>query len=183
MRNLAWLLLLLPAFASAQLPRFPEDWYGDWKGRLVIWQASAPRDTLGISLRIAPSDTPEVWNWTLTYHLDTADDVRAYRLIVKDRARGHYAIDEQNSIILDTYQFGNLISSQFSVQGTMIVVNERLEGDQMLFEIFSSSLNRPFESGQEVKDFGPVLAYPVSGYHRAVLTRADQPAGKRKRSR
>ena len=104
-----------------------------------------------MSLTISPNDSS--WDYTLIYDRPNAEqlDQRNYTLIVVDESKGHYAIDEHNSILLDGYLYGNCFYSPFGGMNTELVMRVCREGPQELsYEITSAHAEPTRVSGGEV---------------------------------
>jgi hypothetical protein len=164
-------LLLCFSFVSAQTPvnTFPQSWYGDWAGRLDIYNQSGKRMEVGMELKIAPTDSADRWQWTLIYSQDTTRDERQYELVAIDAAKGHYQIDEKNSILLDSYLIGNVLTSRFSVSNSLLLTNYTLHADHLEFEIFVGGKEEARETGKDVEY--EIFSYPMGTMQRAMLYR------------
>ncbi|MEZ4829695.1 MAG: hypothetical protein R3C61_25935 [Bacteroidia bacterium] len=170
-----WLLLLLihtgVLYAQDSLMAdFPRQWEGEWAGELEIFSGKGKVQTLPMKLLIRPDEKNEVWKWTIVYQTDTPD-VREYELIVSDREKGHFIIDEKNSILLDGWLLGNVLSCRFSVGKSLLLVNYAFERDFIRFDIFAGNKSEPRLTGAEVEDVGEIYNYPVTTMQRAVLRR------------
>jgi len=101
-------------------------------------------------------------------------DQRNYQLIVVDRSKYHLAIDEQNSIILDTYFNDNCLYTRFGGMGSdlqtrICMINQTLE-----YEI-TSNYSEPIRiSGNQVieNDTMPeITSYDLYHIMKATLTK------------
>jgi hypothetical protein len=119
----------VPTPAAAASPAFPAAWIGHWKGDATSDTGVGEPMRFTMELKIAATDQPNRFQWTVIYDGSTGRQVRAYELVVKDAARGEYAIDEKNSIVLDARLLNGTLYSHFLVEGTRIATRERLEGD------------------------------------------------------
>ena len=117
----------LIGYSNAQLPiekinksvsnqaNFPNIWSGTYQGTLDIYTDKGLQQSVAMELEIAGR--------------------RSYELITIDSEKGHYQIDEKNSIILDAYLRGNIFVSRFSVMGNLLdCTYEKLE-DEIIFTI------------------------------------------------
>lgn len=144
---------------------FPKNWIGNWKGDLKI--DNLEKDTIiniPMELNIAPTKTSGKWYWQLVYNGSPRD----YELIAFQTANGHFKMDEKNTILLDQQLFDNVFISRYDVAGNLLMVTNRLVGEQILFEvIFSRKDSINITGGQgEVPE---VKSYPITVYQRAVL--------------
>ena len=163
-----------PEGPGATPPSFPGDWIGSWEGAV---HTAAPGGALTPRFQmkriVAATEDPGVYTWTTIYSGDAGDQTRNYLLIERDAASGQYAIDEQNGIVLDATLLGDSLYSWFEVQGTRLLVRERLQAGPdgapgWSFEILTSG----GESGQ-TGDQIAVEVLPVTGLQRAWLRRVD----------
>ncbi|MDX1906733.1 MAG: hypothetical protein SF053_06835 [Bacteroidia bacterium] len=163
--------LLFPVHLLGQTPAFPASWAGNWAGDLLIYTHTGIVQTVPMELRIQPLDSAGCWTWTLVYQVDSPD-IRQYLLVPKDTARGIYAIDERDSIVLDAYVFGDFLLSTFSVEKTLLQVSYQLDRKRIIFEITSGPIDQGVVTGQAVAaENGLIMTYPVRGYQRAILKR------------
>jgi hypothetical protein len=181
------LIFLLPVFAAAQttvqrpkLKRvttspdttiiFPGAFTGNWKGTLQWMVNGKPTQTFTMQLRILPTDSAHQYTWQIIYG-DDAKDNRPYILKPMDTAKGHWIIDENDGIILDSYVHGNSIHGAFTVQGNTIVDNYKVEDDRMYVEFFSIKLGDKKQSGKGTAATPFVDSYTISSYQTGVLLR------------
>ncbi len=121
-----------------------------------------------MELYIKTTDDPQRYVWTLIYSPAGRLDVRGYELVIKDPDRGHYQIDEKDSIILDCYLIGDTLYSQFSIEGTLLTITYRKVGDELHFDLLSANLGAPIESGGQ-DDVPTVKSYTVQVAQHAAL--------------
>jgi len=148
---------------------FPYDWEGDWKGEL-LWYTEAGKEPkkLNMELRIHRQDT--AWTWQLIYG-SPSEDNRPYTLFARDTAKGHWAINEHNGIILDQFLLAGRLSGAFTVGATTILNTYQLQGDSLLIE-FNSLQAKPLSiSGKGTEDSPAVESYKIKGYQKAILYR------------
>ena len=144
---------------------FPKSWIGSWKGELVI--DNTDKDTtmqIPMELNIAPSQKSGRWKWQLVYNGSPRD----YELVAFKTEEGHFKMDEQNTIILDQQLFGNTFLSRYDVAGNLILVSNKLLGNEMLFEVIFSRSDTVNITGGE-GEVPQVKSYPISVYQRAIL--------------
>jgi photosystem II stability/assembly factor-like uncharacterized protein len=79
-----------------------------------------------MELIIAPTDAADRWRWTIVYDGAAGRQERPYELLVRDAEKGRFAIDEKNSIVLETAFLDGGHYGQFVVQGNRITTFERL---------------------------------------------------------
>lgn len=162
-------------YSFAQPSSFPSSFVGDWKGTLT-WNrpGKAPQEFL-MRLNIQPLDSSR-YTWQIIYGNDDPSttqkvDDRPYLLVPVDTAKGHWQIDERNTIVLDGYFIGNSFTSVFSVSGSTIVNKYEIkdEGLQVTFTTYASkSINTTGGTSNEIP---PVASYKVIGLQQGLLKR------------
>lgn len=163
----------LPVIADAEV--FPLNWVGIWRGELDIYTPKGKQQSVPMQLHILPTEDKDRFTWSVIYgDPEVAGAKRPYDLLVKDRAAGHYAVDEHNSIVLDAYLIEGKLFSRFEVMGSLLLAtNEVVEG-KMIYEIISGGLDPVAVTGGtqvEGEDMPPVSSYHVVVRQRAVLVR------------
>ena len=149
---------------------FPKCFIGNWKGKLQWMIAGKPTQTFTMQLRIQSTDAANQFTWQIIYGDDNKDN-RPYILKPLDTAKGHWIIDENNGIVLDSYVHGNTVHGAFTVQGNTIVDNYTIENGKMKVEFFSIKLGDKKQSGKGTEESPFVDSYRISSYQIGVLTR------------
>ncbi len=175
MKNLPILLFLLsPFFLASQNGGFPDEYLGKWAGTLRIFNGEGLAQELPMQLHILPTDSTERYTFTLIYGVDTIAGKRPYELVVLDREKGLYLIDEKNSIQMEAYYIGGKLWQNFEVQGTVLYTVLWREGDALVWELSVVSSTPVRTSGgrlHEGEEIPEVKAFPVNGVQRARLAR------------
>jgi hypothetical protein len=152
---------------------FPKSFIGNWKGKLQWMVAGKPTQTFTMQLRIQPTDSVNQFTWQIIYGDPSTplriQDNRPYILKPVDTAKGHWIIDENNGIVLDSYVHGNAVHGAFTVQGNTIVDNYTIENGKMKVEFFSIKLGDKKQSGQGTEETPFVDSYKISSYQTGVL--------------
>lgn len=171
-RPFLWLVLVLwfggITAQDSLMTDFPQKWVGNWSGELEIYAAKGKVQTLPMELHILPADSAGVWKWTIIYQVEKPD-VREYEMVLVDREKGHFLIDEKNSIKLDAWLLGNVLSCRFSVDNSLLLVNYTFESEHIRFEVFAGSKAHPQLTGEDAEDVNEILNYPVTNMQRAIL--------------
>jgi hypothetical protein len=160
MRRLIVLLLVLTGTLHAQT--FPDSYIGYWRGDLQIYKGSKVLQTVKFGLEVFPADSGR-YDWIITYG-DSGQDRRSYVLVPIDIAKGHWAIDEDNGIVIDMYVTGNKVTSLFSVMGNMIQISYWREGDELVMELFSYPEKEESKTGKGTEESPDVKVWKFSGY-------------------
>lgn len=108
---------------------FPHSWFGRWKGEARSGSGGTDDQRFTMELIVGPADSPDRFRWTTIYEGAMGRQERAYELVAKDAATGHYAIDERNGIVLEARLLDGGLYTSFVVQGTRVTTRERLEGE------------------------------------------------------
>lgn len=149
-------------------------WLGTWSGTATNHRPDGSSFDFPMTLTIAPiNGTPDRYTWTVTYGDGERQQVRAYELVVIDAASGRYAIDEKNSIVLDTVLLDGALYSQFEVEGVRLTTINRLgpDPDEMTCEILTTPAEPTTITGN-TGTVPPVGLFSPRSLQRAVLTRS-----------
>ena len=159
-----FLLLCFQGYSQNQEPL--KQWLGIWKGNLSILTPEGKKQEIPMELHILPTDTTGKYTWKIIYDKSP----RNYTLIARDTAKGLYVIDENNGIILENRLFGNTFFSCFEVMENLLACTYRLEGKQIIFEIFSMSKKKAKKTGNlPEKEIPEVIDYPSQTMQKATL--------------
>ena len=176
-RNLSLLLLIFCAKATTHAQEsqtFPASWTGVWSGDLLIHNAKGIAQTVPMEVTIRPVPGSTNYDWITVYNKDTLAGKRPYTLLVKDAEAGHYAIDENNNIVLDAYLLGGKLFNSFEVQGQLLVCTYEMQGEDLVFEVIAGPAE-PISTtgGDEVGEekIPEVKSFKVNVMQRAVLKR------------
>jgi hypothetical protein len=165
--------LFAVATALAQAPTFPADWQGHWRGKLDIYKTSGVASQFPMQLIISSLDSAR-YRFALIYGEGEKVDERPYELLVIDPVKGHYRVDEKNSILIDARRFGPRLITWFGVGPSVLVVTYEKVGDTIVFEVISTGDKASTTSGgqsHQGQDIPAVNSYLANGYQRAVLRR------------
>jgi hypothetical protein len=166
-------LVIFSAAGAGQSAAFPENWTGNWKGELqwYITGTTEPRK-VNMELRIQPTDSIHTWSWQIIYGSEKEDN-RPYKLIRKDSAGIHWAIDELNGIVLDQFWVGNKFCGAFTVQNATIVNNYWLEEGKLMIEFFNVGAKPLVTTGNGTEESPRVDSYRIGSYQKAVLSKVN----------
>jgi hypothetical protein len=149
---------------------FPASWVGKWKGTLTWYQGQQQRQDVPMELHILPGDSTDHYNWHIIYGTNQQDK-RAYMLKPFNKQRGHWLIDELNSIVLDHFLIGDRLCATFSVGGNTILNNFQVRGDSMMVE-FYNYLEKPIViTGGGDTTIPKVKTYGIRSHQFGVLHR------------
>lgn len=150
---------------------FPESWEGNYKGELQIFGVDSVKMKLTMQLDIQKK-TDSIFQWKMTYNFKGKEDIRDYELRAFDKEKGHFIIDELNTIIIDGYYKSGIFTSLFEVIDSFIVSTYTKENDTIIFEIISAVGKNARVSGNQSfngEDIPEVKAFIVNGRQKAVL--------------
>lgn len=140
---------------------FPDTFVGSWTGELEVSTLPKP---VGMTLDVRQIPGTPRYTWTMRYEGQPA---RPYELVPVDPARGQWAIDEKNGIVLDSFVAGGKLLSQFDVATNRVTSRYELTPDGQLELEMSMFSRQPLAStGHGVETFKLV------NFQRAVLHRA-----------
>lgn len=144
------------------------DLVGTWQGSLEIIQpgGASPMEVL-MKLNIAPIKGTDGYSYQLIY---PGQPPRNYKLLPVNAAKGHWQIDEQNGIKLDAFWNGSGFTSCFTVQGSMLITSEKIQGDKLVWEC-SSFESKVLSNTGGVDGVPPVTTQRLLSSQRAVMSR------------
>lgn len=155
---------------------FPRSWIGNYKGSLEIYGIDSVKMKANMELKIAATANDSIYDWHISYELNGKKDLRNYSLRLVDKKKGHYCIDEKNSIVLDSFLYNrDNLSSVFSVENNMIMVKYSFESDHIIFELWSVDQQKKNMTGKGVFDGNvvpEVSSYTINGQQRAILKKS-----------
>lgn len=155
---------------------FPDSWIGNYKGSLEIYGIDSVKMKANMELKISATANDSIYEWYISYESNGKEDLRNYSLRLVDKKKGHYCIDEKNSIVLDSFLYNrNNLSSVFSVENNMIMVKYSFESDHIIFELWSVDQKKKSITGKGVFDGNAVpevSSYMINGQQRAILKKS-----------
>ncbi|MCI4668893.1 MAG: hypothetical protein MRZ79_12220 [Bacteroidia bacterium] len=167
------LLILCTSIHHMHGQTFPESWQGKWTGTLNIWGNNQIVDSFPMSLEISPTDSN--WNYIITYQKDSLNpDRRPYSILSVNDSLGHYAIDEHNNILLDTYLNGNCLYTHFGGMGFNLASTICMEDEFLEYEITQAPTPPYRTSGDTIivtDTIPPIQSFEVMMVLRAKLQR------------
>ena len=154
---------------------FPAAWVGRWEGEVVtVSPPDSVRSRVPVVRDIAPEPQGGGWTWRTVFNGDTVNGVRPYRLVVRDAARGRYAVDEGNGLELEATWVAGTLISVFQVGGRVLESREEVRGDTLVQDLVWWSAvpsGRMRGAGANAEQGMEVLAYQVEGRQRMVMRR------------
>ena len=162
--------LLVFNYAKSQT-QFPANWIGNYKGELHIYTVDSIAMRVDMKLAIAPTENDSIFQWKMTYIFNGNEDVRDYQLKLVDASKGHYMVDENNSILIDAYYRNGVLTSFFEVEKSFIISEYKKVGEEIHFDIISAKNSPNLSGNQQVngETIPEVLSFPVNGRQEAVL--------------
>jgi len=174
----ACLVFVFLSFNGFSQESFPASWEGNYKGELQIYgvDSIAMRVTMKLDIE---KKTDSIYQWKITYDLKGKEDIRDYELKLVDAKKGHYIIDEKNTIAIDSYFKTGIFTSFFKVMDSFIVSTYTKKEDSIIFEIISVDGKNSISTGNsefEGKIIPEVNSYLVNGRQKAILIKQLLPS-------
>ncbi len=160
-----------PEAVEKAAAKFPDDWVGDWEGRVAARFPGGRSNEFAMRLEVHPTESADRFAWRIIYGEGEQRQVRDYELVVVDADKGHYRVDEKNSIVIDSYYIADALHCAFKVNDALITLTYTMHGDDLVFSLISCNVGSPIQSGAE-GDIPEVLTYPVQVSQLAVLKKA-----------
>jgi hypothetical protein len=109
-------------------------WVGDCE--ILVPGQEEPVLTVEMERITEPTGTPGEYTWTIIYRGPDFEQVRPYTILADPATPGRYVVDEHNGILLPSYLVnGNILVSEFEVQGIRLMTREVFNGKKYDFEI------------------------------------------------
>ena len=159
-----------PATQPAAPDAFPNTWLGTWRGPCTFTSADGAQRAFEMELRIAPTDNPLRYTWTIVYSENDQRQERPYELVVIDAAAGKFLIDEHNSIEIDSWLLDGALYSQFAVGKVLVTASYRLTDSRIQVELITSDPQQLRPTGG-VRGVPQVRVYSMKGIQRATLAK------------
>jgi hypothetical protein len=150
---------------------FPSSWEGNYKGELQIFGVDSVRMKVAMKLDIAKK-TDTIYQWKITYDYKGKEDIRDYELVLVDKTKGMYKIDEQNSILIDSYYKSGIFTSFFEVMDSFIIATYTKHNEDIIFEIIAANGKKSTITGNtkfKDEEIPEVKSYLVNGRQKALL--------------
>jgi hypothetical protein len=170
------LISVKPSFSIAQQIEkdgFPVGWTGKWKGEMVWYQGKIKQQTIPMQLHVSVTDSTDQYTWRLIYGENEKDN-RPYTIKPFDKTKGHWLVDEHNSIVLDLFQIGDRLCGSFTVEGNTIVNNYWLTGDSLQVEFYNIQEKPIAITGGGDSTIPKIKSYGIRSYQRAILRRINK---------
>ena len=152
---------------------FPIDWVGVYQGELKVYDAIGQQSKIAMKLTIQQPDATGMYPWIVQYG---EKDLRYYGLEAIDATKGHYAIDEYNSIKLDAYLRGNNFISAFEVQGNTLLFQYTKTAIGIDIQVSINKVEPQSESGGEIigKNKIPIVkSFELKSFQKATLLKIE----------
>lgn len=170
--QLAFISLSLICISNiGRAQQFPNDWIGNWKGDLEIYNSMKTEPVMHAQMELeikAVNDS--TWNWNIQYITGEKVDLRSYSLQSTENPQ-KWLIDEKNGIILNQTLIGKRLTSAFSLDKTQLISTYWMENETLHFEIIVSHLDPESYTGEGNDNSPKVGNHPVNSYQHTVLKR------------
>lgn len=123
-----------PPLGMPRLASAAERFYGHWTGQCRLAPDYQGVSQFPMSLTVDTGSKPGHHQWRIVYETSgaLAGTVRDYELVTVDAAKGHYAVDEKNGLMLDAYLADDVLHAPFLIGNAMIVATYTLAGDTLV---------------------------------------------------
>ncbi len=147
---------------------FPDSYFGIYTGTLSI-NTEKGSTQVPMEFHLKATDSIGKYQYILVYGENETRQVREYTLVEKNKKNGHYQIDENNGIILDTKWLNNKLYCLFEVNKNILTSFLIFHDDYIDFEIvFSNTENKNISGGTE-EEIPEVFSYPITVVQTASL--------------
>ncbi|CAH9061493.1 hypothetical protein PSECIP111951_02501 [Pseudoalteromonas holothuriae] len=130
----------------------PQGWQGYYKGECeLITPKRGSFNRFAMALEVTDVNDQKA-DWVITYGEGKMQQVRNYTLQSIDKSLGHYAIDENNGIVIDQYLVGNEFMSLFEI------------GSSKIQATYTLDTNGTLDVSMETFTFDPIREKKVGPY-------------------
>ena len=148
----------------------PKQWNGVWKGTCTTTYRDGRKLDFGLELYVAPIEGREASTWKIVYDGDIGRQVRDYEILVVDRSKGHFRIDEKNGIVLDAFLLKDTLHSRFTIDDNNVECSYRLI-DSSIEVIMIASRVDPLATTQHDSSESKVTTFDLISVQRGMLKR------------
>lgn len=160
-----WLAAFVcPVFGQDNELVFPDDYIGIYKGTMEWYSDAGDYQTIETEFHLLPSDSiPGAFKYVLVY--DGAP--RNYTLLVKDKEKGLFEVDENNGIVLSARLRFNTLYSFFQLDDSFLSSSFEFLGESMVIEFATTNVTQKVQTGTNTEY--DIHAYPIGPVQKAVL--------------
>ncbi|HRX94355.1 MAG TPA: hypothetical protein P5158_09575 [Chitinophagaceae bacterium] len=166
---LSIILLSFSFLGQAQKREFPQNWEGNWKGKLN-WFRTGNTEPQQVDMELRIHKSASGWSWHIIYGTEK-EDSRPYILKPADSTGIHWVIDENNGIVLDQFWIADKFSGAFTVMNSTLMNSYQLLGDSLVVEFYSFGAKPLNTTGGGTAENPKVDSYRIGAYQKAVLYR------------
>lgn len=161
--------LILIFFLSHAHGQLSENWEGQWKGELKIYNEKGLQQTVEMGLNII-SKSDSSWKWQIIYGSGEQKQLRDYLLYKNATDPNQFILDEQNSIQLYLSYVNQGLYSWFTVMQNELLVSYELIDEKIHFKTITTTENQPLITGGK-SNSPEVRAQKIRNTQEAVLIR------------
>ncbi len=149
---------------------FPKSWFGKWTGEIKVEPYEGAIQKLPMSLTIGPAEGEQAGRWQFAIQYGS-QPTRNYELVAVKPKKGHYQIDEKNSIVLPAWYTNGELVSIFSLKGQILTTHYERVGDEIRFSVLVTK-TAPTRLTGGVDQIPSVGVHLPTTYQRARLKRS-----------
>ncbi len=164
----SFFLVSLSLFSQQKEISFPESAVGIYKGTLEITSARG-KQSIPMEFHLKATKDNKKFDYVLVYN----NSPRNYTLVVKNKEKGIYDIDENNGIILPSKFANNTLFSFFEVQGNFLSTRLAFSTKKLEFEILFTATKNKVKTGGVSEKIPEVFGYPITTIQKATLVKQD----------
>lgn len=157
-------LIFTGLFSQEKLADFPENAVGVYKGTLKI-DSPRGKQEIPMEFHLQKTDSVHKFDYVLIYN----NQPRNYTLVVKNKEKGLFEVDENNGIILPARFANNTLYSFFEVQGNFLSSRFSFSENELDFEILFSATKNKTTTGGTSEEIPEVFGFPISVVQKAIL--------------
>ena len=141
MRIALSLLVLWHAFGMNAQNSFPEDWVGDYAGKMILGYLDGQADTIDVELEIKEVIADSVWTHKMIYRSSKFGDITKDYLIriVRKGDLQRFVLDEQNGIVMPLTYLGDCFYGTYDVMEMKYINSMRKMDSTIIFDLFAGN--------------------------------------------
>ncbi|WDE01521.1 hypothetical protein [Thalassomonas actiniarum] len=129
--------LFVMAFSAGADQHLLPDWEGQWQGTCQYTSKGGNvHYDFPMGLNIANRGA-QTLNWHISYGEGESQQLRKYQLQAQDVGSGHYVVDENNGILIDSYLVNDALMSHFSVGTSELTTRYEIKGNEMTVDMLT----------------------------------------------
>ncbi len=158
MKQLIFFLLVSSLSFSQQ---FPEDYTGNYTGKMIISSLQSQRDTVEVDFTFKELIPDSSWTYTMVFRSSRYGDITKDYLLKKTITGQsmHFLLDEQNGIVMEMTYLNECLYGMYEVQGQFYISTLRIQENALLYDLMIAPKQNATQSVYSEDDTFKVDSY------------------------